>query len=459
MADALFDEAGSAAAARGDAGAAGGAARAQAHAPLAARVRPRTPEDLVGQQGLLGERGPLRLLLHSPDAPSAILWGPPGSGKTTIAHLVAATPGRTVVMLSALNATVKDLRAQIEAARHRRAAEDRLTVLFIDEVHRFSRTQQDALLAAVEARDVTLLAATTENPSFSVVAPLLSRCLLLVLQPLSDDDVRAVVRRAVAAPEGLGGAATVSPEAEDYLVRLAGGDARRALTYLETAWHSAADPAAVTLADVETAVDRAAPRYDRAGDQHYDIASALIKSIRGSDVDAALHWLARMLEAGEDPRFVARRLMILASEDVGMADSSALPLAVAAAQAVALVGMPEARLILGQAVIHLALAPKSNAVTVAVQQALADVRAGLGGEVPQSLRDSHSAAARGAGSGVGYRYPHDDARGVVRQDYLPAEVAEREYYRPTLRGAERGLAERLEALRTVIRGRMGRNRS
>lgn len=391
-----------------------------------------------------------------------ILWGPPGTGKTTLAHVVSRATGRRFVELSAVTAGVKDVRRVMEEARDARDLHGRQTVLFLDEIHRFTKAQQDALLPGVENRWVVLVAATTENPSFSVVAPLLSRSLLLTLRPLDDAGIGALIDRAVAAPAGLAGSVRLDDAARAHLVRMAGGDARSALTALEAAAGAALDeagpgphpvPPEVTLETTERAVDRAAVRYDRAGDQHYDVASALIKSIRGSDVDAALHYLARMLEAGEDPRFVARRIVISASEDIGMADPTALRTAVAAAQAVALIGMPEARIVLGQAVVHLALAPKSNASYLAINAAVADVRAGLGGPVPPHLRDAHYAGAKRLGHGRGYRYSHDDPRGVVEQQYAPAEVDGRDYYTPTDRGAERELGPRLARLRAVLRGR------
>ncbi len=384
---------------------------------------------------------------------SVILWGPPGTGKTTIAHLVARASGRRFVALSALNAGVKDVRAVIDEARRVRRTGGEATVLFIDEVHRFSKTQQDSLLAAVEDGTVTLLAATTENPYFSIISPLLSRCVLLTLQPLDDEAVRSLVRRAVADPRGLDGRLDLAKDAEDHLVRLAGGDVRKALTALEAAAAGAValGQDEIALATAEAALDRAALRYDRDGDGHYDVVSAFIKSLRGSDVDAALHYLARMIVAGEDARFVARRMVIFASEDIGMADPTALQVATAAAHAVEYVGLPEARLNLAQAVIHLATAPKSNAVIVAVDAAIADVRAGRGGSVPKHLRDAHYPAARGLGHGAGYTYPHDDPRGVVTQQYAPDDVQDREYYRPLGHGAERPLVDRVGRLRTVVR--------
>jgi putative ATPase len=321
-------------------------------------------------------------------------------------------------------------------------------------VHRFSKTQQDSLLGAVEDRVVTLVAATTENPFFSVVSPLLSRSLLLTLEPLTDEDIAVLVRRALADERGLGGRLQLDKDAADHLLRIAGGDARRALTALEAGAGAAEAKGEdrITLETLETAVDRAAVRYDRDGDQHYDVASAFIKSMRGSDVDAALHYLARMIDAGEDARFIARRIMILASEDIGEADPTALPLAVAAAQATQLVGLPEAGIILSQAVIHCALAPKSNAVVAALGKAQADVKAGLAGRVPAHLRDAHYAGARRVDHGKGYRYAHDYPGGVVAQQYAPDAVAGRDYYVPSDHGAERGATDRLARLRALLRG-------
>jgi len=420
-------------------------------APLAVRMRPAGLDEVVGQGHLLGSGSPLRRLVEGTGAASVILYGPPGTGKTTIASLISRATGRRYQALSALTAGVKEVRAVVDEAR-RALLRGEQTVLFIDEVHRFSKTQQDALLAAVENRVVLLVAATTENPSFSVVAPLLSRSLILQLQPLTAEDIRTVLRRAVADPRGLAGALQVADDAVELLVRLSAGDARRALTALEVAAETAtAAEESISTATVEQSLDQAAVRYDRDGDQHYDVISAFIKSIRGSDADAALHYLARMLVAGEDPRFIARRLMILASEDIGMADPTALPLAVAAAQTVALIGMPEAQLTLAHATVHLATAPKSNAVTTALGAAMADVRAGKAGLVPAHLRDGHYSGAAGLGNAQGYRYPHDDPDGVVAQQYPPDEVVGTDYYRPTTHGAEREIAGRLEKLRAIIR--------
>jgi putative ATPase len=423
-----------------------------AGAPLAVRMRPASLEEVVGQDHLLAPGSPLRRLVEGSGVASAILYGPPGSGKTTLAALISQATGRRFEALSALSAGVKDVRAVIESARSALIRGEQ-TVLFIDEVHRFSKTQQDALLSAVENRVVLLVAATTENPSFSVVAPLLSRSLILQLRPLTADDIRAVVQRAIDDPRGFGGRVAVVPEAVDLLVQLAAGDARRALTALEVAAESTEH---VTVETIEQSLDKAAVRYDRDGDQHYDVVSAFIKSVRGSDVDAALHYLARMLVAGEDPRFIARRLMILASEDIGMADPTALQTAVAAAQTVALIGMPEAQLTLAHATVHLATAPKSNAVTTALGAAINDIRAGKAGLVPAHLRDGHYSGAAALGHAQGYKYSHDDPDGLVAQQYPPDELVGVDYYRPTNHGGEREIAGRLDRLRAIIRKKRGR---
>jgi putative ATPase len=436
-----------------------------ASAPLAVRMRPRTLDELVGQEQLLAEGSPLRQLVEGDQPMSLILWGPPGTGKTTIAAILSRQTDRHFVEVSAVAAGVKEVRAAIDGARSRLVSSGQETVLFVDEVHRFSKAQQDALLPGVENRWVTLVAATTENPFFSVISPLLSRSLLLTLESLTDDDVRAVVQSAVTDERGLDGSVTLEPDALEHIVRLAGGDARRALTYLESAAGAARSSieetakrpsrdqsALITLETAERAVDRAAVRYDRQGDQHYDVISAFIKSIRGSDADAALHYLARMIEAGEDPRFIARRLVILASEDIGLADPTALTTAVAAAQAVQLIGLPEARLNLAQAVIALSVAPKSNAVIKAVDAAIADVRAGKIGTVPSHLRDAHYAGSKKIGHGKGYAYAHDAPFGVAEQQYPPDEVLDAEYYQPTSLGAEAEVKERWERLRRLIRG-------
>ncbi|MHA6800506.1 replication-associated recombination protein A [Bounagaea algeriensis] len=424
------------------------------HAPLAVRMRPRSLDEVVGQEHLLGAGAPLRRLVEGAAPASVLMYGPPGTGKTTLANLVSQATGRRFVALSALSSGVKEVRGVIEEARRRLGRSAEATVLFIDEVHRFSKTQQDALLGAVEDRTVLLVAATTENPYFSVVSPLLSRSLVLQLHSLTEDGLRGLLRRSVAEERGLDGAVSVEQDAEDHLVALAAGDARRALTALEAAAESTLSTGGerIDLATVEATVDRAAVLYDQTGDQHYDIASAFIKSIRGSDVDAALHYLARMVDAGEDPRFIARRLVVHASEDVGMADPTAMQAAVSAAHAVQFIGMPEGRLSLAQATVHLATAPKSNAVITAIDEAVTDVRAGKAGPVPPHLRDGHYAGASKLGNAQGYAYPHDRPEGVLPQQYPPDELVGRDYYRPTTHGGERTLADRVPKLRGHVRG-------
>lgn len=427
--------------------------------PLAVRMRPRTLDEVVGQQHLLRPGSPLRRLVGEggggpAGTSSVLLWGPPGTGKTTLAYVVSQATDKRFVELSAITAGVKEVRSVIDGARRASGAYGKDTVLFLDEIHRFSKAQQDSLLPAVENRWVTLIAATTENPYFSVISPLLSRSLLLTLEPLTDEDIRGLLRRALAEERGLAARVTLPEDSEAHLLRIAGGDARRALTALEAGAGAALakGESAISLATVEEAVDRAAVKYDRAGDQHYDVASALIKSIRGSDVDAALHYLARMIEAGEDPRFIARRLMISASEDIGLADPTALQTAVAAAQAVALIGFPEARITLGQATVALALAPKSNAAYLAIDAALADVRAGLAGPVPAHLRDSHYQGSQQLGHGAGYQYPHDLPGGIAAQQYAPDAVHGRRYYEPTRYGAEVRYADIADRVRARLRG-------
>ncbi|ROO84389.1 recombination protein MgsA [Actinocorallia herbida] len=421
----------------------------RAHEPLAVRMRPRNLDEVVGQSHLTGPGTAVRQLVER-DAPmSLVLWGPPGTGKTTLASVVSKATSRRFVEISAVSDGVKAVRDAIAEAKRSLGMSGRQTLLFVDEVHRFNKAQQDALLPAVENRWVSFIGATTENPFFSVNSPLLSRSLLLTLQPLGDEEVREVLRRALSDERGI--RAKVTPEAEDQLVRLAGGDARRTLTYLEAA--ALVGDGEITLEVLEKAVDQAAVRYDRDGDQHYDVISAFIKSIRGSDPDAALHYLARMIVAGEDPRFIARRLIVHASEDIGMADPTALQTAIAAAKAVEHVGLPEARINLAQAVIHLALAPKSNAVITAIDEAMADVRRGNVGHVPNHLRDAHYKGAEKLGHGKGYLYPHDHPGGVVAQQYAPDELAARRYYRPTRHGAESRWAEVLERIGKALRGR------
>ncbi|GAA3101572.1 putative ATPase [Kribbella aluminosa] len=598
MSDGLFDLPGTPVPARG-----GGSLSDVDHtaAPLAVRMRPRSLGELVGQQHLLAPGSPLRRLVEGDQPMSLLLWGPPGTGKTTIAAVVSHQTNRKFVELSAVTAGVKDVRQVIDGARRDLARPGGAveTVLFIDEVHRFTKAQQDALLPGVENRWVTLVAATTENPFFSVISPLLSRSLLLTLESLTDDDISLLLDRALSDERGLNDEFELAADARAHLLRMAGGDARRALTYLEAAAGGArakhdqamkleaatrheptprsgpmaepttpsrtttppepaappipattpvpaeasgpggsadasgpadataptgsadassstgltgsadassltgltgsadaadaTDPAGavaggrpadsaspgadgsvvragdsptpsageggvprralIDLVTLETAVDRAAVRYDRAGDQHYDVASALIKSIRGSDVDAAMHYLARMIEAGEDPRFIARRLVISASEDIGMGDPTALGVAVAAAEAVQLIGMPEARINLAQAVVTLALAPKSNAVIMAVDAAIADVKAGKVGPVPPHLRDAHYSGAKKLGHGSSYQYSHDDPRGVLPQQYAPDVIDGTDYYKPTRRGGEASYADRVTAIRKILRDR------
>ena len=408
-------------------------------APLAVRMRPRTVDEVVGQEAALAEGSPLRSLVTGGvrGTVSVVLWGPPGTGKTTLATLVSRESERVFTELSAVTAGVKDVRAVIDDARERLRLHDLGTVLFVDEVHRFSKSQQDALLPAVENGWVTLIAATTENPSFSVIAPLLSRSIVVTLQPLTDEGLETVIRRAISHERGLADEVSVTDEAIAYLVRVSAGDARRGLTALDAACAAAVGPdASIDLAAVEAAVQHAAVRYDKDGDQHYDVVSAFIKSVRGSDPDAALHYLARMLEAGEDPRFIARRLMILASEDVGLADPTVLVTTTAAAQSVAMIGMPEARIVLAHATVHAALAPKSNAVFRGIEAAIADVKNANIGTVPAHLRDAHYANAASLGHGNDYVYPHDVPGGVAEAHYLPPELRSARYYQPTDHGAE-----------------------
>ena len=464
-------------------------ARSASRAPLAVRMRPRTIDEVLGQEHLLTPGAPLRVLAGENAGPagpsSVILYGPPGTGKTTLAHVIARAPGRKFVELSAITAGVKDVRAVMDQALLDRDMYGTTTVLFLDEIHRFTKAQQDALLPGVENRWVILVAATTENPSFSIISPLLSRSLLLRVHSLEQSDIEQLIDRALADPRGFDGAAVIDEDARAHLAAVSGGDARRSLTSLEAAAAIAfseaeqasaesarsaedladlADPAGesgekstkpaapvrITLAHATEAVDRAAIRYDRSGDQHYDVVSAFIKSMRGSDADAAVHYLARMLEGGEDPRFVARRIMILASEDIGLADPQALQVATAAAQSVALVGMPEARIILSQAVIYCALAPKSNAAYNAINRAIADVRAGASGQVPVHLRDAHYAGAKQFGHGDGYIYAHDAPGHVAAQQYLPDTLRGTVYYEPTQHGFERTLTERRERIRRIL---------
>ncbi|WP_306233837.1 replication-associated recombination protein A [Agrococcus beijingensis] len=445
-------------------------------APLAVRMRPTSLDEVVGQRHLLGPGSPLRRLAGSSESASGqsvILWGPPGTGKTTLAQSIAHSSDRRFVELSAVTAGVKDVRQVMESALSDRDLYQRSTVLFLDEIHRFSKAQQDALLPGVEQGWVTLIAATTENPSFSVISPLLSRSLLLTLEPLDDDDIAELVERAIADPRGFDGRIVLDDDARAQLIRLSSGDARRALTALEAAGAHALEaravdaaaesdaddeadgadaPARVTAEALASAVDRALLRYDRQGDEHYDVISAFIKSVRGSDPDAALHYLARMIEAGEDPRFIARRIIVLAAEDIGMADPQGLVIATAAATAVQMIGMPEGRIPLAEAVVYLATAPKSNRSYSGIDSAIADVRRGDFGRVPMHLRDGHYPGAKRLGHGKGYRYAHDAPHGVATQQYLPDPLVGRRYYEPGQHGYERDVAARLERIRRILAG-------
>ena len=425
------------------------------NAPLAVRMRPRRIEEVVGQEAILAQGSPLRRLLEgakngAPQASSLVLWAPPGTGKTTLAYLVARAEGHHFEELSAVSSGIKDIRDVVNSARRRTATTGEQTVLFIDEVHRFSKSQQDGLLPAVENQWVTLVAATTENPSFSVIPPLLSRSLLLVLEPLTEEAIRTLIDRALADERGLCAAFSLADEAKEALIRLAGSDARKALTLLEAAAGAAADSSCTCIdtAHIEMAANTALVTWDK--DQHYDVASAFIKSMRGSDVDAAIHYLARMLEMGEDPRFIARRVMICAAEDVGMAAPDVLSITVAAAQAVALIGMPEARIILAEAVIAVATAPKSNAVYRAIDDAIADLRAGKAGPVPRHLRDGHYSGAKALGHGTDYLYAHDAPHHVAAQQYLPDSLEGARYYQPSVNGHEELLTKRLAVLRGLL---------
>jgi putative ATPase len=427
--------------------AAAAAERLSARAPLADRLRPTSLDEVVGQEHLLGPDAPLRRLIEADRLSSAILFGPAGTGKTTLARLVARTTEKEFASLSAVDASVKDVREVIARSRQRLGERGQGTILFLDEVHRFSKSQQDALLPAVEEGLIVLIGATTENPYFSVNPPLLSRSTLFRLEPLGADALRELVRRGLRA-EG----ATADDEAVDHLVLRAGGDGRQTLTALEVAValagsrpREAGEGIAVTADDMEAALGVNAIRYGR--DEHYDVISAFIKSIRGSDPDAGLWWLATMLEAGEDARFIARRLVILASEDIGMADPMALLVAEAASRAVDHVGLPEAQLNLAQAVVHLATAPKSNRVALGIWGARAEVQKGATGRVPAPLRDAHYQGAKGLGHGKGYEYPHDDPRGWVPQQHLPDEVADRTFYDPSPHGHEREIRQRMDRLR------------
>ena len=429
-----------------------------AGAPLAVRMRPTTLDEVVGQSHLLGEGAPLRRLLSPGSSDgvavsSVVLWGSPGTGKTTLAYLIARASGRRFIELSAVSSGVSDVRRVVDDARRTLASGGEETILFVDEVHRFSKSQQDSLLPAVENRWVVLVAATTENPSFSVISPLLSRSLLLTLRPLDADAIEGLIRRALVDERGLAERFSITDEAVAGLVRLAGSDARKSLTLLEAAAGVASDDGSgeITVASVEAAANQALVRWSK--DQHYDVASAFIKSMRGSDVDASLHYLARMIEAGEDPRFIARRIMIAASEEIGMAAPEVLATCVSVAHGVALIGMPEARLLLAQAVVAVATAPKSNATYLAIDRAIADVRAGRGGAVPEHLRDAHYAGAKSLGHGDGYLYAHDQPHHVAAQQYLPDDLEGARYYEPTENGHEAMLTKRLGVIRNLLKRR------
>jgi len=417
------------------------------NAPLAARLRPDSLSEVLGQDHLINEGTPLRRLLDGlPGAPpSIILYGPPGVGKTSLALLLSK--GRRFRQLSAVNAGVKDVREEIESARFQLAHKGVQTLLFIDEVHRFNKAQQDALLPAVEDKLITLVAATTENPAFSIISPLLSRSLVLTLNALSEESAEKLIERALIDPKGLKNRIAMELDAKAELIKISNGDGRRILTYLEAAAGASEDTGVITVENLSKAVSQAIVLYNV--DQHYDVISAYIKSMRGSDVDAALHYLARMIEAGEDPRYMARRLMIFASEDIGMADSNALLVATSAAQAVALVGMPEGALLLAHATVYCATAPKSNAVNVAISEARQDVNSGNIGLVPPPLRDG----ATPFGASGDYLYPHDYPDGVVAAQYAPDPLIGKQYYRPTAHGAEARVAKALERIREILGGK------
>lgn len=427
--------------------------------PLAARMRPVSISDVIGQESALRPGSPLHRLLSGDTrgSQSVLLWGPPGTGKTSITNVLGSASGRKLVQLSAISAGVKEVREVIERAKTDSELYNLETVLFLDEIHRFSKAQQDSLLPAVEAGWVTLVAATTENPSFSVISPLISRSLVVQLQPLSDENLMELVNRALSDERGFSGLVSIEGDALIELVRMAQGDARRALTFLEalaySSWEGSGKgtSATIQLGEFEKALADSPLRYDKDGDNHYDVISAFIKSVRGSDADAAVYWLARMIQGGEDPRFIARRLMILAAEDIGLADPQALVLATSCAQSVALIGMPEGRIALSETTIYLALAPKSNSAYLAINHALEDVRKGFVIPVPPALRSSNYSGASEYGNGEGYLYPHDVEAGVVAQSYVTGEIAQRRYYSPKNYGAESDKVGLWERLRKIIR--------
>jgi putative ATPase len=423
-------------------------------------MRPERLEDVLGQTEIIGEGTPLRRLIETKDSGSIslVLWGPPGVGKTTLARLIASTRGSSFKQLSAISAGVKEVREVVEEAR-KNSLYGAKTVLFLDEIHRFSKSQQDSLLPSVESGDIQLIAATTENPAFALIQPLLSRSLTLTLSPLSGKELSQLIALALEDPRGFGGEASIEKQAADAIVSRSAGDARRALTMLESSAACAyerngnADSVQITLADIETSTSRSASIYDRAGDSHYDVISAFIKSVRGSDVDAALFYLARMIDGGEDPQFIARRLIILASEDIGLADPEALNLAVSASQAISLIGMPEGRIPLAEATIYLALAPKSNSAYQAINDALQVVRDNGAASVPMHLRGTGYAGATAQGHGVDYKYSHDSPSAVAQQQYLPDELRDAVFYHPKEMGREVELASLWARLRRIIRGK------
>ena len=425
-------------------------AQQESEAPLAARMRPRSFEEFVGQDHIVGPGKALRRAIEADRPPSIILWGPPGSGKTTLAFLIAGATRSHFEPISAVASGVADLRRIVDQAQERRGLYGQRTILFVDEIHRFNKAQQDVILPYVENGTFTLIGATTENPSFEVIAPLLSRSSVFSLEQLTEEQVESILRTAIGDVErGLGDLPIeVEAEAIEHLVNLANGDARVALNGLETAAY-ATPPAEdgvrrVRLSTIEDALQRRAILYDKAGDQHYDTISAFIKSVRGSDPDGALYWLGRMIEAGEDPLFIARRLVILAAEDIGLAEPMALPLAVAAQQAVHFVGMPEGRIPLAEATVYLAAAPKSNSAYAALNRAMEDVRKSRNEPVPLHLRNAVTGLMKGMGYGRSYKYAHDHEGHFALQEYLPPSLKGHRYYEPTEEGREKEMAERLK---------------
>ncbi|RLE39744.1 replication-associated recombination protein A [Candidatus Acetothermia bacterium] len=414
--------------------------------PLAERLRPRDLDEVIGQEEILGEHGALHALIERGSYRALLFWGPPGTGKTTVGRIIAARSGARFVHLSAALSGVREVRSVLEGSRRRFELEGRRDLLFLDEVHRFNRAQQDVLLSYLEEGSVLFIGATTENPSFSLTSALLSRCQLFLFHPLSEEDLHRIICRALADPRGLGGRYSLSPQAEEMLIAFSDGDARRVLTALETA-AAITTGAEIGVAEIEQALQRKALRYDRAGEEHYNLISAFHKSIRNSDPDAALYWLARMFEGGEDPRFIARRLIRIASEDIGLADPQGLEIAVAAAETVDRVGLPECDLALAQAAVYLAAAPKSNALYVGLNEAKRDVAARPNEPVPLHLRNAPTRLMKGIGYGDGYKYAHDFPDGVAPMECLPAALQGRCYYRPTGRGWEQEISTRLEEIR------------